>query len=76
MTDGLDSKENWIKRKAISLHGMLIDEASERKRFIETMLSADKMETIKESTENIKVLEDEILAFENHDGEIYEWDPQ
>lgn len=74
--DGLSSKENWIKRKAISLHGMLIDEAGERKRFIETMLSADKLEIIRESVENIKELEAEILAFENHDGEIYEWDSQ
>jgi len=72
--DGLESSKGWIKRKAISLHGSLIDEASERKRFVETILTANAVETIRKSQENIKTLEDEILTFENNNGETYEWE--
>ena len=72
--DGLESSKGWIKRKAISLHGTLIDEASERKRFVETILTANAVETLRKSQENVKVLEDEILTFENNNGETYEWE--
>jgi hypothetical protein len=66
--DGLESKEPWIKRKAIQLHGSLVDEAAEKQRFVETFMIDKKLELIKESQENIKKLEKEIIDFEAKDG--------
>ena len=70
--DGLDSRENWIVRKAMSLHGNLIDEASEKQRFVETILGERKFELLKESQENLTRLQKEIIDFELNDGGSYQ----
>lgn len=61
---GLDSKEHWILRKAIALHGQLIDESSEKQRFIESILTEKKIELLAKTRANIKDLESEIIDFE------------
>lgn len=62
--DGLNSKEPWIKRKSMNLHGKLIDEAAEKQRFVESLMAEQKFEMIKESFANIKKFEEEIIEFE------------
>jgi hypothetical protein len=64
VNDGLNSKEHWIKRKAMKLHAYLMDEAGEKKRFVESVLVDDAYKRIQESKENIDKLEKEILNFE------------
>jgi hypothetical protein len=66
--DGLASKENWIKRKAISLHGELIDEAAEKTRFVETILAEQKCEMVLNSLNRIGQIEEEVLVFEENNG--------
>lgn len=66
--DGLASSDKWIKRKAISLHSTLIDEASERKRFVESVLADNKFEMVAVSLGNLEKLEAEILDFERNDN--------
>lgn len=61
---GLESKEHWIKRKAMKLHAYLMDEAGEKKRFVESVLVDDAFKRIQESKDNISKLESEILEFE------------
>jgi len=69
--DGLHSTDAWIKRKAILLHSTLIDEASERKRFVESVLADDKFEMIAASMVRVQKLEDEVLEFEMKEGKDY-----
>jgi hypothetical protein len=64
INEGLNSKEHWIKRKAMKLHAYLMDEAGEKKRFVESILVDDAYKRIQESKENISKLEKEILNFE------------
>ena len=61
---GLTSKDNWIKRKSISMHGELIDESSEKSRFIESLLVEQKMEMVAKSVGNISRIEEEVIIFE------------
>jgi hypothetical protein len=68
---GLSSSEGWIKRKAIQLHGSLIDESAEKQRFIETLMTERKLEMLKESKQNIKKLEDEVINFEMQQDGLY-----
>jgi len=68
VNDGLFSSEAWIKRKAIQLHSALIDEASERKRFVESVLADDKFEVIAERMESTNEIEKDILEFEMNEG--------
>ena len=68
VNDGLFSSETWIKRKAIQLHSALIDEASERKRFVESVLADDKFEVIAERMESTSEIEKDILEFEMNEG--------
>jgi len=69
--DGLNSTDKWIKRKAILLHSTLIDEASERKRFVESVLADDKFEMVAASMIRVQKLEDEVLDFEMKEGKDY-----
>lgn len=66
--DGLASKENWIKRKAIQLHGQLIDETAEKSRFIETLIVEEKMSMLFKSKQNINKIEEEVIEFEEKNG--------
>lgn len=43
---GLEKNDHWVKRKSMTLHGMLIDEHSEKKRFIETILVDQKIKQL------------------------------
>jgi hypothetical protein len=61
---GLESKENWIKRKAIKMHGDLIDEQAEKQRFIEVLMTEQKLEMLKKSQKNLSKLEEEIMDIE------------
>jgi len=65
---GLDSSEKWIKRTAINLHGKLIDVASEKKRFVESLLVEDKLRMLQEGTEGMERAEQEILDFVEREG--------
>lgn len=62
--NGLDSKEPWVKRKAMIMHGELIDEASEKQRFVDVIMAEKRLEMLKESQKNLNVLEAEIVQFE------------
>jgi len=62
--DGLEAKEKWIKRKAIALHGQLIDAHTEKKRFIETVLVEDKVQEVAESLSKVEEIEAELIAFD------------
>ena len=68
---GLDADEHWIKRKAIGLHGYLIDESAEKQRFIDTLLTERKIEMLAESKKNIKKLEDEVVDFEMKESGMF-----
>jgi hypothetical protein len=65
---GLDSKEAWIRRAAMTMHGDLIDEMAEKQRFIETLMTDRKIEILKESKEKIAKLQAEIYDLEEKDG--------
>lgn len=69
--DGLESDEHWIKRKAISLHGFLIDESAEKQRFVETLVTERKLELLAEGRANRKKLEDEIIEYEMKEQGIF-----
>jgi hypothetical protein len=69
---GLESSEGWIKRKAMQLHGALIDEYAEKQRFVEVMMTERKHELLAEGKKNIKLLEAEIIDFEMKEQGIYE----
>ncbi len=69
---GLDSSEHWIKRKAMMLHGYLIDEIAEKQRFVDAFITEQKMEFIKEIHQNVKLLESEIVEFEMKNGGVFE----
>lgn len=62
--NGLDSNEPWIKRKAMSMHGDLIDEASEKQRFVDVILTEQKLAMLRKSQENVIILEAEMVNFE------------
>ena len=61
---GLDSSEPWVKRKAMMMHGELIDEEAEKRRFLDTIMTEQRMQMLKDSKEQINVLEAEIISFE------------
>jgi hypothetical protein len=61
---GLESHEPWIKRKAMVMHGDLIDEYAEKQRFVESLMTEKKLEMLQESKKNITKLEQEIAQFE------------
>ena len=65
---GLDSKEPWIKRKAITMHGDLIDEQKEKQRFVETLITERRLEMLQQSKKNIDKLDKEICDLEEKDG--------
>ena len=60
---GLDSKEPWIKRKSMMLHGSLIDEHAEKKRFVETILVEEKLRRISELQKGMDDTRREIADF-------------
>jgi len=60
---GLDSKEPWIKRKSMLLHGSLIDEHSEKKRFVETILVEEQLRRISEIQKGMDDTRKEIADF-------------
>ena len=62
--NGLNSLEPWIKRKAMTMHGELIDEQAEKQRFVDVIMTERKLEMLKESQKNINILEKEIYEFE------------
>jgi len=66
--DGLNSDEDWIKRKAMQMHGDLIDEYAEKQRFVETLMVERKLELLRESRERLATLEKEIIDFEEKEG--------
>jgi len=68
---GLESKENWIKRKAMTLHGALIDEAAEKQKFVEHILAEQRFNMIREHLENVNKIQDEIIDFEKN--ELEQW---
>ena len=69
--EGLKSSEPWVQRKAMSLHGVLIDESQEKQRFLEAISIDDRIAAVKRSKENIEKLRTEILEFNEKEG-IYE----
>jgi hypothetical protein len=69
--EGLKSSEPWIQRKAISLHGVLIDETQEKQRFLEAISIDDRIAAVEKSKKNIEKLRSEILEFNEKEG-IYE----
>jgi hypothetical protein len=69
---GLQSDEHWIKRKAIQLHGSLIDEVAEKQRFIDTLMTERKIELIAEGKANIAKLEAEVIDFEMKEQGVFE----
>lgn len=69
--EGLKSTEPWIQRKAISLHGVLIDESQEKQRFLEAISIDDRIAAVEKSKRNIEKLRTEILEFNERSG-IYE----
>lgn len=69
---GLESKEGWIKRKAIKLHAFLIDESGEKQRFVENMLVEQKAKMLSDSMKGVQAIEDEILQFEQRDNGMFE----
>lgn len=69
---GLKSSENYIKRKAMMLHGKIIDEAAERTRFVEAIIGEQKYKMVQESLANIANLEAETLAFDRGVDGVYE----
>ena len=66
--EGLDSKENWIKRKAIMMHASLMDEQAEKSRFVETLMVEQKLDMIMKSRGNISSIEREVIDFEEKNG--------
>ena len=68
---GLGSSEGWIKRKAIQLHGSLIDECAEKQRFVETLITERKVELLGESQRNLSRLSNEIIDFEMKEQGMY-----
>lgn len=44
--EGLDSDEKYLQRKAMLLHGDLINEYAEKRRFIETVLTENKIQEL------------------------------
>jgi hypothetical protein len=69
--EGLDSKDKWVKRKAMSMHGNLIDEQAEKQRFIETLMTEKKMQMLAESRENLSSLEKEIVDLEEKEDGVF-----
>ena len=69
---GLDSNDHWIKRKAMSLHGELIDEHSEKKRFIETILVDQKIKQLAEIRAEMEDADREIAEFILREGKMQE----
>jgi len=59
--EGLDSDENYLKRKAMVLHGILIDEHSEKRRFVETILIENKLEELATAKRAQEKLAEEII---------------
>lgn len=70
--EGLLSKDNWIKRKSIAMHGELIDESAEKGRFIESLLVEQKMEMVVKSAGNISQIEEEVIMFEEKRNGTFE----
>ena len=70
--EGLISKDNWIKRKSIAMHGELIDESAEKSRFIESLLIEQKMEMVAKSVGNISKIEEEVINFEEKKDGVWE----
>jgi hypothetical protein len=68
---GLDSTEPWIKRKAMVMHGDLIDEQAEKQRFVDAIMTEKKLEMLKESKKNLSSLEKEIVEFEERANPIF-----
>jgi len=66
--EGLDSKENWIKRKAIMMHASLMDAQAEKSRFVETLMVEQKLDMIMKSRGNISSIEREVIDFEEKNG--------
>jgi len=64
VVDGLDNEEPWIKRKAMAMHGELIDEQAEKQRFVDVIITEQKLEMLKQSEKNLSQLEQEIWEFE------------
>ena len=64
VVDGLENKEHWIKRKAMAMHGELIDEQAEKQRFVDVIITEQKLEMLKQSEKNLSQLEQEIWEFE------------
>ena len=59
--EGLDDDEGAIKRKAMLIHKELINEYAEKKRFIETIMTEDKLVEIAAAMEAQQALEKEIV---------------
>jgi len=62
--EGLESNENHIKRKAMLLHGDLINEHAEKRRFIETITVESKMEELAKAKRAQDELKQEIIEYE------------
>jgi hypothetical protein len=50
----------------MKLHAYLMDEAAEKRRFVESVLVDDAYKRIQESKDNVNKLENEILNFEQN----------
>ena len=58
--EGLDASDKPIKRKAMSLHGSLIDSHAEKRRFVETVMVEDKLQELAEAKEAQEALTKEV----------------
>jgi len=59
--EGLDSDQGYIKRKAMLLHGDLINEHAEKRRFVESQMVEDKLKFLAEAHMKQQELEKEII---------------
>ena len=58
--EGLDASDKFLQRKAMSLHGSLIDSHAEKRRFVETVMLEDKLQELAEAKEAQEKLRKEV----------------
>jgi len=62
--EGLDASDKFLKRKAIALHGALIDSHAEKRRFVETVMVEDKLKEIAASKQAREALLKEVSVID------------
>jgi len=59
--EGLDASDKSLQRKAMALHGSLIDSHAEKRRFVETVMIEDKLQELAEAKEAQEKLRKEVM---------------